>query len=123
MSDITCKLVNVTIERGRDVLSVDVPKHEIAVLRVVHGGANVTEGDVTDDEIDLPDSADGEFMRLQGKYRRVNSPDPVGAAFRIGPPALEEFGFKLGRRVDQAPAQSGSYKGEKPKKKADKADK
>ena len=104
---IICKLVEVHIERGRDVLTVAVPKHEIDVLRAVHGPSNVREVGITAQEVELSNSADAEFARLQNKYRRVNAADPVGIAYRIGPKGLEDFGFELGRGVREAPAQSG----------------
>lgn len=111
MSDnVTCKLVDVSIERGRDTITTKVPKHEIDVLRAVHGPSNVVEGDVTDETLELSDSADAEYQRLQGKYRRINGADPVRIAYPIGPKSLEEFGFHLGRGTrDEAP-QSGARK-------------
>lgn len=104
---ITCKLVEVHIERGRDVLTVNVPKHEVDVLRAVHGPANVREGEITDEELELSASADAEFARLQGKYKRVNAPDPVSIAHRTGARALEDFGFSLGRGTREAAPQAG----------------
>ena len=113
---ITCKLVEVHIERGRDVLTVGVPKHEVDVLRAVHGPSNVREIGITDEEIELPNSADAEFQRLQNRYRRVNATDPVGIAYRIGPRGLEDFGFALGRGAREDAPQSGtrSHKPAKP---------
>ena len=111
MSDtITCKLVHVSIERGRDTITTEVPKHEIDVLRAVHGPSNVREGDLSGEELGLSASADAEFQRLQNKYRRVNAPDPVRMAHPVGAKALEEFGFDLGRGQREAAPQSGSRK-------------
>jgi len=104
---VTCKLVEVHIDRGRDVLTTLVPKHEVDVLRAVHGPMNVREGEVTDEELTLPANADQEFGRLQGKYRRVNAPDPVGMAHRTGPAALKEYGFSLERGQREAAPQAG----------------
>jgi hypothetical protein len=111
---ITCRLVDVHIDRGRDVLTTQVPKHEVDVLRAVHGPMNVREGDVTDEELTLPASADAEFARLQGKYRRVNAPDPVVMAHRTGPAALKEYGFSLDRGPREAAPQAGIRKHPKP---------
>lgn len=115
MSDtITCKLVEVSIERGRDTLTIEVPKHEIDVLRAVHGLPNVREGDITAETLELSDSADAEFQRLQNKYRRVNAPDPVRVAYPVGPKSLEVFGFDLGRGPREAVPQAGERKHPKP---------
>lgn len=114
---VTCLLVEVHIERGRDVLTTLVPKHEVDVLRAVHGPMNVREGDVTDEELELPASADAEFARLQGKYRRINAPDPVAMAHRGGPAALKEFGFDLSRGNHEPAPQAGIRKHPKPDKK------
>lgn len=115
MSDnVTCKLVDVAIERGRDTLTVEVPKHEIDVLRAVHGPSNVVEGDVTDETLELSDSADAEYQRLQNKYRRINGADPVRVAYPVGPRSLEEFGFELGRGVREEAPQSAARKHAKP---------
>jgi hypothetical protein len=108
MSDtVTCKLVSVSIERGRDTLTAQVPKHEVDVLRAVHGPSNVVEGDITDATLELSDSADAEYQRLQNKYRRVNASDPVRVAYPVGPGSLEDFGFDLGRGAREAAPQSG----------------
>lgn len=111
---ITCKLVNVAIERGRDTLTVEVPKHEVDVLRAVHGPANVREGDLSGEELALSNSADAEFQRMQNKYRRVNASDPVRVAYPVGPKSLEDFGFELGRGAREEAPQSGSRKHAKP---------
>ena len=111
---ITCKLVDVSIERGRDTLTINVPKHEIDVLRAVHGPANVREGGITDETLELPAGADAEYQRLQNKYRRVNAPDPVRVAYPVGPKSLEDFGFDLGRGAREAAPQSGARKHTKP---------
>ena len=107
---ITCKLVDVSIERGRDTITVDVPKHEIDVLRAVHGPSNVREGDLSGEVLELSDSADAEFHRLQNKYRRVNAPDAVRVAYPLGAKALEEFGFSLGRGIREDAPQSAVRK-------------
>jgi hypothetical protein len=112
---VTCILVEVYIDRGRDVLTTLVPKHEVDVLRAVHGPMNVREGEASDEELTLPVSADAEFGRLQGKYRRVNAPDPVGMAYRTGPAGLKEFGFELGRGSREAAPQAGIRTRGKPK--------
>lgn len=99
-------LVAVTIDRGPTVISVAVPQHEVDVLRAVHGVAEVQTHGQNGDEIELSGSADDEWSRLQRKYKRMNSPDPVGIAYRTGPAGLEPFGFALGRGASQAAPQS-----------------
>jgi hypothetical protein len=102
----TFKQVNVEITRGKDVVTVDVPKHEVEVLRAVHTPPNVRIVGEDAANIDLDPSCDAEIARLQRKYVRINSPDPVLMAFRDGPRALEREGFILGRAASAAPAQS-----------------
>lgn len=102
----TFRLAHVEIERGRDVLTVSVPEHEVLVLEAVHGTANVRVVDGDEDEIELSVNADHEFARLQNRYRRVNAPDMVRAAFPEGPRGLERHGFQLGRGGVQAAPQS-----------------
>lgn len=104
---VTCKLVEVHIDRNRDVLTTDVPAHEVDVLRAVHGPMNVREGDETGEEITLPANADAEFQRLQNKYKRVNAPDPVGMAHRTGPAGLRDHGFTMERGQREAAPQAG----------------
>lgn len=103
-------LINVEIQRGHDVIVTEVPAHEIDILRAVHGVNNVREGEPTGEHVLLPDSADSEFLRLQGKYRRINAQDPVGIAHRMGARSLEAFGFALGRGDRQTAPQSGFRK-------------
>lgn len=101
--------VNVTISTatGKTVFAILAPKHEVEVLRFVHGPANVrVTGDAdADDALMLPDSADAEWDRLVRKYQRANAPDPVRIAFPNGPNALREFGFSNDRGdYQEAPA-------------------
>lgn len=112
-------LINATIERGHDKIGVQVPEHEIDVLKAVHGPTNVIEGDPADDEIELSTSADDEYQRLQRKYKRINGPDPVGIAYKTGPAGLKEHGFDLSRGTREAAPQAGVRNHKKPKAKAD----
>jgi hypothetical protein len=96
-------LFDVEIDRGRDVLTVAVPEHEIRVLRAVHGPDKVRATPSADKEtIALNDSADAEYARLQRKYYRINAPDPVRTAYPVGPEALAAHGFSLGRAPTEA---------------------
>lgn len=104
MSSIKCPVHAVEVERGRETIVVEVPEHEVEVLRATHGPGNVriVQKDVGEAELDA--SADLEFTRLQRRYRRVNAPDPVLMAFRDGVRGLERHGFSLERVVqDDAP--------------------
>lgn len=120
MSDntVVIDLYTVNIDRGRDVLTVTCPRHEIAVLRVVHGQQRVRElGKSTDTpDRECPASADAEWNRLLNTYRRVNAPDPAPIAFPLGASQLEQFGFVLGRGDNDAPAGSLVKKNPQPSK-------
>lgn len=121
---ISLPLVEAHIERGHEKIFVHVPEHEIDVLKAVHGPSNVFAGNAVDDEIELSSSADDEYQRLQGKYRRINAPDPVHAALahRGGPAALKEHGFDLTRSAREPAPQAGvrTHKKAKPAAAADK---
>lgn len=110
-------LYNVTVDRGSTVIPVVVPRHEVDVLRAVHGVAEVQIVGEADEEIALDSSADTEWARLTRKYRRMNSPDPVGIAFRTGPSQLEAHGFSL-RRSAAAAAPQASIRDHKKEAKA-----
>jgi hypothetical protein len=107
-------LHTVEIQRGHDVIVTHVPEHEIDVLRHVHGAVNVRVGDETDEHIELNDHAENELLRLQGKYRRLNSADPVMRAHPTGAKGLEAFGFARGNASAEGAPQSGNRKHGKP---------
>lgn len=111
------KLQAVSILRGRETIAVEVPAHEVEVLRAVHGPANVRAGDIVG-AIDLDESADIELMRMQNKYKRINAADPVLAAFPGRARDLEREGFKLGRAASQA-APSALVKDRRPERKTE----
>jgi len=111
---ITVPLVHAHIDRHRDTITALVPKHEIRVLKAVHGMDKVREGDPSDETITLPASADAEMLRLQSKYRRVNSPDAALTAYPTGAEGLERHGFELGRGSGEAIPQAGIRKHRKP---------
>ncbi len=126
---ITFPLHRVSIEtaRGNETLSTLVPLHEIRVLKAVHGPDKVHDLGETEDEIELHASADAEFARMQRKYRRINSPDPVLLAYPMGASVLKDGGFAMDRGRTEAAPQAGIRKHAKPKKadakkKADKAE-
>lgn len=113
----TFPLIDVLIdtERGSTTLSDSVPRHEIEVLRAVHGFDKVHEIGKSDDEIELSANADAEWARLTRKYQRINAPDPVPLAFRTGPSGLKAHGFEVRGNYEPAP-QSGVRKHPKPVK-------
>ncbi len=82
--------------RGKDVIHVKVPAHEIPVLRVVHNGANVIDHGQTQEVDDFPVRAADEVGRLQRKYRRINEPDPVRMAYPGLERDVERYGFEAG---------------------------
>lgn len=124
MSDtITFPLHLVLIDIGSTVLATTVPEHEIALLKVVHGAENVKgQGPYDEDEIELSISAEAEWARLSRKYRRVNTPDMVPVAFRVGPSQLEAFGFSMDHAADEIAPEASHFK-ERKAKLADKAKK
>lgn len=93
MNNITTEVVRCLIDRGRSVIRVDVPKHEVAVLRAVHGNAEVKviENDVDDLELEI--SAEAEWDRLARTYKRIGGVDPLRKVWPEGPAALERYGF------------------------------
>ena len=104
MDSLTLKLLNLDIDRGRDVLTVAVPEHEMRVLRVVHGDDKVRRSAVQEgDEQDFDASADAEYDRLTRKYHRVNSADLVRIAYPNGALQLVDFGFVIGREGASKP--------------------
>jgi hypothetical protein len=104
---LNAKLVNVEIDRGKEVITASVPKHEVRVLRAVHGPEKVRETGDSDDELLLSTNADTEFARLQRKYARTNTADAALIAYPNGPAQLESFGFELNRGAQEAAPQSG----------------
>ncbi|MGH8965804.1 MAG: hypothetical protein ACRDXB_10820 [Actinomycetes bacterium] len=91
--------------RGKDVITVQAPKSEIEVLRLIHGG-NLIEGDSADDEIELSASAADEYSRLSRKYRQPGQVDMVRMAFPQGPHDLGRFGFETGGKASVIPQSS-----------------
>lgn len=118
------QLHNVSIHsaRGKDVITVQVPEHEIDVLRVIHGDVNVQVEGAADDEIELPASAQAEYLRLSNKYRQPGTADPVRYAFPQGARDIAALGFDAKGAHEAAP-QSGVRKHPKPKAVAKKAEK
>lgn len=93
MNNITTEVVRCLVDRGRSVIRVDVPKHEVAVLRAVHGGSEVRVIEQDVDEVELEASAEAEWDRLNRTYKRTGGGDPLRAVWPEGPTALERFGF------------------------------
>lgn len=97
---ITLPLFPVMVVRSNDMKVVtQVPQHEIAVLRAVHGDDNIVpmEQEEFPEEIVLDISADKEIGRLSAKYKRINDADRVRQAYPMGAVQLREFGFELNR--------------------------
>ena len=88
------KLIDVEIDRGRDVITAAVPAHEVRVLQAIHGLEKVRPAAVQEgDTAAFDPSAHAEYERLTRKYYRVNAPDPVRAAYPMGPEQMAEHGF------------------------------
>lgn len=92
-------LQNVEIIRGKDVITVDVPAHEVEVLKAIHGLERVSVVGQSEDTVSLSANADNEIDRLRRKYRRVNAPDAVDIAFRNGAKDFLAIGFKPGSGI------------------------
>jgi hypothetical protein len=91
----------VTSARGNTSIPVEVPRHELGVLRAIHGGNLHVNGPI-DDTTEVPTSAADEIARLQAKYRQPNQKDPVRLAFPSGPEDLDRFGFDVDATATQA---------------------
>lgn len=113
---ITIKIVAATIDRGREVIHVHVPEHEVHILRAVHGIKEVAVVDPHFEDEDVSASAEGEFLRLTRKYHRLNAPNPVLLAYPQGARDLVREGFSLdvGAKAETA---SGGVKLRQPNKK------
>lgn len=95
-------LYAVEITRGKDVITVDVPEHEVRVLKVIHDLPNAAmvavkgpSGGLGEDQEtrELPVDINEEFDRLIRTYQRVNAPNPVLIAYPGGASELARFGF------------------------------
>jgi len=93
MSRVTLEVVACLVDRGQNKLRVEVPQHEVSVLRAVHGGAEVRIIETDVDEVELESSAEAEWDRLTRAYARVGAADPVRFVWPEGPAALERYGF------------------------------
>lgn len=101
---VQCPQVHVLINRGSEVLNVHVPAHEVPILKLVHGSMSVKVKGDSEESITLDANADAEWVRLQRKYRRINSPDPVGIVYPMGPTQFEAAGFAhTGAPPEEAP--------------------
>lgn len=96
MDRMTFTTVACLVDRGKNLIRVEVPEHEVNVLRAVHGmqEVQIIERDV--DEIELEGSAEAEWDRLARTYARLGAPDPVRFTWPDGPVALTKYGFKSG---------------------------
>lgn len=90
--------VCVAVKRGKEVLNLTVPEHEVLVLGAIYpADGHVTV--VAQPEgltVDLDESAASEWARLAGLYNRTGQPDWVRAAFPTGIERLEKYGFSTG---------------------------
>lgn len=105
---LTLPLQHVTIFHRGDELTGKFPADEVEVLKAVHGPDKVRVDGPANDDGEFSISADGEYARLQRKYKTINAPDPVRIAFAGGARELERYGFKLGRAANtEAPRFGG----------------
>lgn len=96
MTAITCVLQAVEIERGKDVIAIEVPAHEVIVLRAIHRPDAIRVTDKNTGEVELEGNAYAEYSRLSRKYQRNGGGDPVRLAFADGAAGLEKYGFDVG---------------------------
>lgn len=114
MIEVDQRLVH--IKRGKEIITVEVPEHEIKVLEVIHGQANVTDQGQAENVRDIPASAEDELARLDRTYRGVNTSDYVRMAFPGGASDLRSHGFKSsGAAAKKSP---GAQVRNRPRKKA-----
>lgn len=100
MSSITLSQVVVTVEYGNSALPTTVPEHEVPILKALHGSEAVKVVGKSDDDIELPASAEAELARLARKYDRIgNNSNPVPTVFPM-PSLMEKFGFKTDVAAD-----------------------
>jgi hypothetical protein len=85
-------LLSVHILRGKDVITVEVPKHEVRVLQAVHGPEKVSVVGETDNTVELSADLGAEIDRLRRTYRQVGKPDAVDVAY---PNAFGLDGFEV----------------------------
>lgn len=122
-SEVVLPLVHALVARGTaTAINVRVPEHELVVLRAVHGreavqvqGPSEFDGEV--DTITLPASAEAEWDRLSRKYRRINAPDAVLAAFPMGASSLPGFDSSIAKGEGAPQAQFKRHKRPKAKQK------
>lgn len=118
MSKITVPLQAIEIERGKDVIAIEVPAHEVNVLRAIHkpDAIRVTDKDVG--VVERDNNANSEFASLQRKYVRIGSPDPVRLAYPEGAVGLEKHGFVFDAdaREERAPQSRVRNHAKKPAK-------
>lgn len=109
-------LHDVHVLRGKDVVTVEVPKHEVRVLKAVHGPERVTDnGEIKDETIELDPDLATEVDRLRRKYRQANTPDAVDVAYPNGV-GLEGFGLVEGSTEAAKAPRSAVKKHAKPAK-------
>ena len=102
MQTVELPLIPVHIQRARDELHVEVPEHEIAVLRAVHG--NVRKVPAKEYVLETFDAnANAELGRLARKYATAGGANPVGLVYRAAH-ELVSFGFsEVVEEVGEAP--------------------
>lgn len=126
---LTLNVVHVEIDRGKDVVTADVPEHEVPVLYATHptpGAVRVSKKLPEDvvPTVELDASAYAEYDRLTRKYRTKQA-NPAAMAYR-GAHELTKFGFEMeaseataapssssrNRAVEAAQEPKGKKKGE-----------
>lgn len=114
------KTVGVEIQRGKYVITCEVPEHEVRVLKAIHGvDEQVQIVDKDAGEIELDANAHAEYARLQRTYQRTGAPDPVRVAYPMGAEDMRSFGFDAD--VAQAKAPQSFVKNHAKARKAEKA--
>lgn len=102
--------VCVAVKRGKEVVNLTVPEHEVRVLRAIYpadGHVKIVarpEG-LT---VDLDELAGKEWLRLVTLYNRTGQPDYVTRAFPLGVASLTEVGFTSSDAEIERPAASGT---------------
>lgn len=122
MDKVDLDTVQVSIKRDQETIIDEVFAHEVPILEAAHFRENVQVINKDLGSLEIPDDADLEYRRLQGKYDRKNM-QLVGRIYRDADELARKSGLTMHGDRTRAPSEA-SIKERRPEKKAaDKAGK
>lgn len=122
MKQVDLKTVQVSIKRDDMTIVDEVFEHEVPILKAIHFPENVQVIDKDLGELELPDDAEFEYRRLQGKYDNKNIV-VVARIYRDAKELAKDTGLTLQDHATEQ-ASEATIKANRPEKKsAKKADK